>query len=101
MKKILYYIIIACFFISCKKADPLIIDSSKYIFPIPQVNLTEDARVGAYYSVYKPADWNVARAHTPFLGQYDALTVPVMQQHIRWADTAGVNFFIFKWNGTA
>jgi hypothetical protein len=23
-----------------------------------------------------------------------------MQQHLKWADTAGVNFFTFRWNGT-
>ena len=74
------------------------VDASKYIFPIPQVNLTDDARVGAYYSVYKTADWAVASLFTPILGKYDATTAAVMQQHVKWADTAGVNFFAFRWN---
>ena len=101
MKRIIYILILSTTFIACKKNDEHLVDASKYIFPIPQVNLTEDARVGAYYSVYKTADWAVASALTPTLGKYDPLSVSVMQQHLTWAETGGVNYFIFKWNGTA
>jgi hypothetical protein len=101
MKQIFYYLLLSIAFISCKKEADNTVDASKYIFPIPQVNLTEDARVGAYYTVYKTADWNVASAYTPTLGKYDPLSASVMQQHLTWAEAGGVNFFIFKWNGSA
>lgn len=99
MKHLIYFLILSLSFFGCKKNDGVIIDPTKYIFPIPQVDLTEDARVGAYYSVYTTADWAVAKPFTPLLGNYDANTATVMQQHLKWADTAGVNFFAFKWNG--
>jgi hypothetical protein len=92
---------IAASIFSCKKKDDYLVDPSKYIFPIPAVQLTEDARVGAYYSVYSSTDWAVKRNYTPLLGTYDAKNAAVMQQHIKWADSAGVNFFAFKWDGTA
>jgi hypothetical protein len=101
MKKLLYFFLLAATCFACKKKNDYLVDTNKYIYDIPQVNLTEDARVGAYYSVYKAADWNVARAYTPLLGTYDATSSTVMQQHLKWADTAGINFFAFKWNGAA
>jgi hypothetical protein len=97
MKRFIYCLFLTIVFAACKKND-YTIDASKYIFPIKQVDLTEDARVGAYYSVYKSTDWAIVSPYTPVLGKYDATTASVMQQHIKWADTAGVNFFVFKWN---
>ncbi len=99
MKRFLYCLLLYVCFIGCKKEAVNTVDPSKYIFPIPQVDLTEDARVGAYYSVYKSTDWAVASPYTPTLGKYDPLTTSVMQQHISWADAGGINFFIFRWNG--
>ncbi|MDB5229401.1 MAG: hypothetical protein JWN76_206 [Chitinophagaceae bacterium] len=101
MKRVIYFLALSLSFVACKKNDSIIVDPTKYVFPIPQVNLTEDARVGAYYSVYKTADWAVTIPFTPTLGKYDALTASVMQQHLTWATAGGVDFFIFKWNGTA
>lgn len=100
MKKIIYCLFLVTAFIACKKKNDYLIDTSKYFYPIPQVDLTQDARVGAYYSVYKASDWAVASVFTPLLGKYDATTAAVMQQHVKWADSAGVNFFAFKWNAT-
>jgi hypothetical protein len=102
MKRVTYFLILSLALVTCsKKNDEVVIDPGKYIFPIPQVNLTEDARVGAYYFVYKTTDWAVAKVHTPTLGNYDPLTASVMQQHLTWATAGGVDYFIFKWNGTA
>lgn len=101
MKRFLYYLLLCVGFIGCRKEAANTVDASKYIFPIPQVDLTEDARVGTYYSVYKTTDWAIASAFTPTLGKYDPLTASVMQQHLTWANAGGVNFFIFRWNGTA
>ncbi|MGE5518559.1 MAG: glycoside hydrolase family 99-like domain-containing protein [Candidatus Dadabacteria bacterium] len=100
MKQLTYILLIIIMISGCKKKDDYMVDPSKYVYPIPQTTLSDDARVGAYYSVYKTTDWNVARAYTPVLGTYDATTASVMQQHLKWADTAGLNFFAFKWNGT-
>jgi hypothetical protein len=100
MKSIIYSLLFILFAIAaCKKKDDYMVDTTKYLYSIPQVDLTEDARVGAYYSVYKSTDWAVAKPYTPTLGNYDATTATVLQQHLKWADTAGVNFFAFKWNG--
>lgn len=100
MKRIIYCLFLVPVFFGCKKNDEVVIDPSKYIFPIPQVDLTEDAQVGAYYSVYTPTSWAVAKAYTPTLGNYDPNTPSVMQQHLTWATTGGVNFFAFSWTGT-
>ena len=99
--KIISAIVITALSAGCKKSNDYMVDPSKYIYPIPQVDLTEDARVGAYYFAYSATDWNGKREYTPLLGNnYSATDPAVMQQQIQWADQGGVNFFAFKWDGT-
>lgn len=100
MKKILFLILITSIFTSCRKADEYL-PSEDFNYPIPQVNITEDVFVGAYYYNYSTADWNKKYTNTPTLGNYSALDPVVMAQHRAWADNGGVDYFIFTWNGTS
>ncbi len=70
-------------------------------YEIPDVPVTEDMRVGAYYYNYSTAEWSRKYSDTPTLGEYNALSASVMAQHRAWADKGGVNFFIFNWNGAS
>lgn len=100
MRKIVFFAILMIGFTACNKRTQLP-DVSKYIYSIPQVNLTQNAKVGAYYSQYKTTDWAKGYADTPLLGQYNPLTATVVDQQIAWADSGGVDFFVFKWDGTS
>lgn len=99
MKRTLHIAAAIILLASCKKEDLYLPPNFNY--DIPQVNLTENANVGAYYYNYSPADWAKKYSDTPVLGQYSALNAEVMAQHRAWADVGGVDFFIFNWNGAA
>lgn len=100
-----YYIIIAvitaCIFTSCKKDKFLPPDKNKYIYEIPQVNITADVGVGAYFTPTTSTYWDTAHTGTPQLGSYTTTDPVTMIQHALWADEAGVDFFVFNWNNTA
>ena len=87
---------------SCKKENNLI-EKDKYIYDIPAVKLSADAKVGAYYLNYATADWAKVQSDTSLLGKpYNAVTdARVFPQQLTWADEAGVDYLIFKWNATA
>lgn len=93
--------ILCCLLIlaACKKEKEYLPPNFNY--PIPQVNITEDVHVGAYFYNYATADWTKGVSDTPLLGNYSAQTAAVMQQERTWADSAGVDFFIFNWNGAS
>ncbi|MDT3400997.1 glycoside hydrolase family 99-like domain-containing protein [Mucilaginibacter terrae] len=103
MKHIITILIICSIgFFSCKKDDNLI-DKDKYIYDIPAVKLTTDARVGAYYLNYVAADWAKVHSDTSLLGKpYNAVTdAAIFPQQLNWADEGGVDYLIFKWNAAA
>ena len=89
-------------FVSCNKDEYLPPDKNKYIYDIPEITLTESARVGAYYTNITSTYWqnNGAPQYTgtPVLGEYVSLNESVMAQHVAWADEAGLDYFIFSWN---
>ncbi|MBE5034397.1 glycoside hydrolase family 99-like domain-containing protein [Gallalistipes aquisgranensis] len=89
-------------FVSCDKDEYLPPDKNKYIYDIPQITLTESARVGAYYTNIATTYWRKDGAPqytgTPVLGEYTSLTESVMEQHVEWADEAGLDYFVFGWN---
>src|ERR1035437_7237895 len=97
-KRIIYLSILALIVISCKKVDEHLPPNFNY--PIPQVDITENVLVGAFYSNYATADWAKKFSNTPQLGQYSPLTASVMTQHRSWADLGGIDFFALPWNGT-
>lgn len=87
-------------FASCEE-DLILPDKDKFIYPIPQVDLTEDARVGAFYYSYSSSDWSKPLPFEPELGHYDPLDPEVISRQSQWADDGGIDFLVFKWNGTS
>ncbi len=69
-------------------------------YEIPEVKLTENAYVGAYYYNLNATEWAKKYSYTPTLGEYNSTTATVMAQQRALADQGGVDFFIFNWNGT-
>lgn len=100
MKKILYVILITLIFGSCRKAEDFL-PPEEFNYPIPQVEITENVIVGAYYYNYSTSDWNKKYTNTPTLGTYSALDPATMSQHRKWADAGQIDYFIFPWNGTS
>lgn len=87
----------------CKKSNDPGDFASKYKYPIPAVKLTQSANVGAYYYNPSTSDWNKVHSDTSLLGKpYNVLTnATIMPQQLSWADEGGVDYLIFKWNGSA
>jgi hypothetical protein len=103
IKPIFYFIAAAAILVACKKKDAVEDFASRFKYPIPQVQLTSNATVGAYYYNYTSSDWSKKQADTSLLGKpYNAITNPaVLPQQMAWADEGGVDYFIMKWNGSA
>lgn len=83
---------------SCKKENEYLPPNFNY--PIPQVDITTNVIVGAFYNNYIATDWAKKYTDNPQLGEYSALTPAVMAQHRKWADAGGIDFFTFTWDGT-
>jgi hypothetical protein len=81
----------------CKKQKDYL--PPAFVYDIPPVNITENVNVGAYFYNYTATDWNKGYVDTPLLGKYSALTAATMAQERVWADSAGIDFFVFNWNG--
>lgn len=99
MKIFVYTLLSFLLISSCKKENKHLPPNFNY--EIPNVPLTEDVTVGAYYYNYTTTDWLKKYSDTPTLGEYSALSASVMVTHRVWADQGGVNFFVFNWNGTS
>ncbi len=82
--------------LGCKKQKEYLPPDFNY--EIPDVSVTEDVNLGAFYYNYQTTDWNKGLADTPVLNKYNSLDASVMEQHRKWADAAGINFFIFNWD---
>ena len=81
MKKITIILLgfIALLAVSCDKDDHLAPDKSKYVYDIPQTDLSVDAIVGAYYTnITSSSSWlksgKKIYAGTPLLGEYLSTT---------------------------
>jgi hypothetical protein len=60
-----------------------------------------DVPVLAYYYIwFDPESWNRAKSDYPVLGRYSSDDRQVMQQHIRWAKSAGIDGFIVSWKNS-
>jgi len=123
IKFIISIIICALFFASCvdKNDSTYKIDSSKYIYPIPDVEVTEDYIIGALYHELDSGYWYNEKdtlslpapqyTGTPVLSRTGDLypysmkkdfkedNGTVMRQQLQYAADAGVNFFVIGWNG--
>lgn len=103
MKKIMIYILSVVALSACKKTETQLPDASKYKYPIPAVKMTVNASVGAYYLNYISTDWSKAHSDTSLLGKpYNAVSdASIFPKQLTWADEAGVDYLIFKWNASA
>ncbi len=102
-KHTFYLMLASALVVGCKKKDQVDDFASKYKYPIPAVNLTKSANVGAYYYNYTSTDWGKKQADTSLLGKpYNVLTdATVFPKQMDWADQGGVDFFILKWDAAA
>ncbi len=53
-----------------------------------------------YYIWFNATSWNRAKTDLPLLGRYSSDERRTMQQHVRWAKSAGINGFIVSWKHT-
>lgn len=103
MKKINIYrycliIIIAVVAFACKKTDSPSIDDNFLNYKITEVPVTQDYAVGAFYINY--GAFNNTSPETPIAGKYSFTNglppAGVMTQHIAFAKTAKLDYFIFS-----
>lgn len=97
MKILVYVLAFALLISACSKEDDPQLPNFDY--EIPDVPITENVNVGAFYYNYSADDWAKKYTYTPLKGVYSALAPDIMEQHRIWADQAGLDFFIFNWNG--
>jgi len=79
-------------------AAPLVAAST----PRRRVGGASPIPVMAYYYIWFDGErsWQRAKRDMPLLGPYSSDDPAVMQQHIRWAQDAGIDGFIVSWKGT-
>ena len=53
-----------------------------------------------YYIWYNPESWNRAKIDYPLLGRYSSDDTRVLEQHVKWAQYAGIDGFIVSWKHT-
>jgi hypothetical protein len=53
-----------------------------------------------YYIWYDPGSWSRAKTDYPLLGRYSSDSRKVLEQHVRWAQSSGVDGFIVSWKHT-
>lgn len=98
MKKILYMLAGFALLSGCKKQNEYLPPDFNY--KIPQVDVTSNVNVGAYYYNQTSSTWTKT-SDTSTLGSYVSTDPGVMDQERQWADEAGLDFFVFNWNGPA
>ncbi|WP_435360053.1 glycoside hydrolase family 99-like domain-containing protein [Haloarchaeobius sp. DFWS5] len=61
-----------------------------------------DALVGAHYYPWyggQPPHWSSGYRSSPILGEYDSADEAVVNQHVEWATTHGIDWFSVSWWG--
>ena len=53
----------------------------------------------AFYYAWYPGHWNEGSVNTPVLGHYSSTDPSVIDQHIAWAQYAGLDAYISSWWG--
>ncbi|WP_010136367.1 glycoside hydrolase family 99-like domain-containing protein [Ochrovirga pacifica] len=79
-------------FTSCNKEDEFGPEDTFLGSPIPIFEVNEDYNVGAFY---KFPNWNLNYNEMPVSGTYTAANTDQFPTHIRQANKAGINFFLF------
>ena len=68
---------------------------------LPLASAPDAVPVLAYYYIwYDPSSWNRAKTDHPRLGRYSSDDAAVMEQHVAWAQEAGIQGFIVSWKWT-
>ncbi len=103
-------VVVAAVLSACKTNEYLPPD---WAYPIPQTTLDRSANLGAYYTMRTTQAWAEGIKDTPLLNivseegeepqtvVYTTNLNGIMTQQCKWADQAGIDFFIFPWNATA
>lgn len=88
------------FFMSCKKDKSPGDFASKYKYPIPKVQLTSNAIVGAIYANHSATEWGRVHSDTSLLGKpYNPISdAAIFPRQFAWANEAGVDFLMMRWN---
>lgn len=79
---------------SCNEEDAPTAKDHFMNYTIEEVPVTEDYVVGALYNSFT---WDEDITETPQAGFYDAKAgeVAAYEQHVTWAETAGIDYFLF------
>ena len=101
-------VLIAAAAVSCSKDDALPPD---WNYPIPQTELKVQTQLGAFYSNKTDQNWASPQGYTPTLNivydeesdtsstvVYTSTQDGILTQQCRWADQAGIDFFVMPWN---
>lgn len=88
----------AALLFSCKKNDGPSVDDYFLNYEIPEVPVTTDYTVGAFY--YSFGSFNANIKETPTVGKYSSAAgnIPpdIMKKHIDTASTGGLDYFVFQ-----
>ena len=62
----------------------------------PDVKLTGDANIGAYYNLsFNDTNWvNIDPLYLPLLGKYNSASADIIKQHLDWSLQAGIDFWV-------
>lgn len=92
-------LVIALLFLSCTEDNAILLEDSIYSKPIPIVPVNTDYTVGAIYAKFIR---NPLTVETPSVGIYDGNSGdPITyEKHVKQAQTAGVDFFIFNFRSS-
>jgi len=104
MKKIFYLAAIILAFTACDDDDDVKFPKDKYVYDIPDVPVTEDYAVGAFYDELGGKYWTEKGPHSytgnPVLGEYDLKKNPeILKAQLDYAAKAKIDFFVISWNG--
>ncbi|NME70631.1 glycoside hydrolase family 99-like domain-containing protein [Flammeovirga aprica] len=94
MKHIYSILLLALVLASCQK-DEITAEDHMLNYDIEEVPVTEDYNVGA---LYVTNTWNANIEEVPLAGQYPNADETAMKQHILWADSAGIDYFLFRYS---
>ncbi|MBB6460446.1 glycoside hydrolase family 99-like domain-containing protein [Flammeovirga kamogawensis] len=94
MKNIYSILFIALGLFSCQQEE-ITAEDHLISYDIEEVPVTEDYTVGALYVVN---NWSSNIEEVPLAGHYLNGDEEAMKQHILWADSAAIDYFIFRYS---
>lgn len=100
MKRFNYIFLVSCvlLIVSCRKNDGPSVDDNILNYDIPEVPVTADYTVGAWY--YSFGTFNANIREVPTVGAYSMpsgnITAGIMDKHIDTASQAGIDYFLFQ-----